>query len=61
MTETVSALTSFLTEIDGIFTQILDWVGDVLTVVTAQPILLFACVAGFACIAIGVVKRLIRL
>lgn len=57
----VSALSAFLTNLDGIMTQILDWTGDVLAVVEAQPILLFAAVGGFALIAVGVVKRLIRL
>ena len=60
MTEiTMSAI---LTDIGTFFTQSVAWLGDVLDVVTGNPVLLILCVAmpviGFS---VGLLNRLIRL
>lgn len=60
MTEiTMSAI---LTDIGTFFTQSVAWLGDILDVVTGNPVLLILCVAmpviGFS---VGLLNRLIRL
>lgn len=56
------AMSGFLSNIGVFFTQSLDWLGEVLTVVTENPALtvlvLAMPVAGFA---VGLLSRLIRL
>lgn len=56
------AMSSFLTEVGTFFTQAVAWLGDVLDVITANPVLLVLCIAmpivGFA---VGLLGRLIRL
>ena len=55
-------MSSFLTEIGTFFTQAITWLGDVLDVIVANPVLLVMVVAmpivGFA---VGLLGRLIRL
>lgn len=56
------AMTAFLTEIGTFFTQATTWMGDVLDIIVANPVLLVLVVAmpvvGFA---VGLLSRLIRL
>lgn len=56
------AMTAFLTDVGTFFTQAVGWMGDVLTEVTSNPVLLVMVVAmpvvGFA---VGLLGRLIRL
>lgn len=56
------AMTAFLTNIGTFFTQSVAWMGDVLTEVTSNPVLLVMVIAmpvvGFA---VGLLGRLIRL
>lgn len=56
------AMSSFLTEIGTFFTQATTWMGDVLDIIVANPVLLVMVVAmpvvGFA---VGLLSRLIRL
>lgn len=55
-------MSAFLTEIGTFFTQSVTWLGDVLDVITASPVLTVLCVAmpivGFA---VGLLGRLIRI
>lgn len=53
------AMTSFLSDISSIVTQILTWVASVCTTITGQPILLFT--VGFLAIggAVGIFGRLL--
>lgn len=59
---TENAMSTFLTEIGTFFTQSVTWIGDVLDVIVANPVLLVMVVAmpivGFA---VGLLGRLIRL
>lgn len=56
------AMTTILTSIGEFFTQSITWLGDVLDVVTENPVLLIMVIAmpivGFA---VGLLSRLIRL
>ena len=56
------AMSAFLTEIGTFFTQSTTWLGDVLDIVVANPVLLVMVVAmpvvGFS---VGLLGRLIRL
>lgn len=54
-------LATLLTNIGSIFTAMMGWVGDVLDVIAEQPILLLFVVGTFALVAVGVVRRLLRL
>ena len=60
MTET--AMADILTQIGTFFTQSVTWMGDVLDVITGNPVLLVMVIAmpvvGFA---VGLLSRLIRL
>lgn len=53
---------SFLSDIGTFFTQAMTWLGDVLDIIVANPVLLVLCIAmpivGFA---VGLLGRLIRL
>jgi len=58
----VSAMTTLLTGIGSFFTQSVDWLGDVLTVITGNPALLILVIAmpviGFS---VGLLNRLIKM
>lgn len=58
----VSAMTTLLTGIGSFFTQSVEWVGDVLTVITGNPALLILVIAmpviGFS---VGLLNRLIKM
>lgn len=59
---TENAMSEILTNIGTFFTQSVTWMGDVLDVITGNPVLLVMVVAmpvvGFA---VGLLSRLIRL
>ena len=52
-------MTEILTSIGAVFTQAVDWMGELVTVITSNPVLIILCVAmpviGFA---VGLLKRL---
>ena len=52
-------MTEILTSIGAVFTQAVDWMGELVTVITGNPVLIILCVAmpviGFA---VGLLKRL---
>lgn len=54
-------LAQILEAITTIFTSIISWVGSVITMITSNPLILLFVVMGVALIAVGVVKRLLRL
>lgn len=58
----VSVMTTLLTGIGSFFTQCVDWLGDVLTVITGNPALLILVIAmpviGFS---VGLLNRLIKM
>lgn len=55
-------MSSFLTEIGTFFTQAVSWMGDILDIIVANPVLTVMVIAmpivGFA---VGLLSRLIRL
>lgn len=56
------AMTAILTSIGEFFTQSITWLGDVLAVVTENPVLLIMVIAMPICgFAVGLLSRLIRL
>ncbi len=59
---TEGAMSAILTEIGTFFTQAVTWLGDVLDVIVANPILLILVVAMPVCgFAVGLLNRLIKL
>lgn len=58
----VSAMTTLLGGIGSFFTQSVEWLGDVLTVITGNPALLILVIAmpviGFS---VGLLNRLIKM
>ena len=55
-------MTAFLTDIGTFFTQAIDWLGKVITVVISNPALLVLVIAMPVCgFAVGLLSRLIRL
>lgn len=56
------AMTAILTSIGEFFTQSITWLGNVLDVVTENPVLLIMVIAMPVCgFAVGLLSRLIRL
>lgn len=56
------AMSAILTEIGVFFTQAITWLGNVLDVVTENPVLLIMVIAMPVCgFAVGLLSRLIRL
>ena len=59
---TEGAMSAILTEIGTFFTQAVTWLGDVLDVIVANPVLLILVVAMPVCgFAVGLLNRLIKL
>lgn len=54
-------MATLLTTITSILTSIVSWVTSVVSMITSNPLILLFVIIGVALIAIGVVKRLIRL
>ena len=52
---------SILTAITAILTQALVWVGQVVTVVTEQPLILFFVVLGGIYIGVNMLRRLLHI
>lgn len=58
---TIMTLAQILAAITSIFTEIVSWVGSVITMITSNPLILLFVVMGVALIAIGVVRRLLNI
>lgn len=57
----VDPMADILSAITSILTSIVSWVGSIVTVITSNPLILLFVVIGVGLVAIGVVKRLLRL
>lgn len=53
-------LTQFMTDVGGMFTTAMTWVGDVAATIVSQPLLLASAAVGFIGLGIGLYKRLTR-
>ena len=58
---TTMTLAQVLESITTILTSVISWTGSVITMVTSNPLILVFVLLGVGLIAIGVVRRLIRL
>lgn len=56
----VVTLSSILTDIGSVFTQIISWVGTVTTTIVSSPLLLIGVSIPIAGAGIGFFKRLLR-
>jgi len=56
--EAVSTLSTFLGDIGTVFTSMTGWVGDVISLVMDNPVLLVGCTIGFAFTAVRLFKSL---
>lgn len=54
-------MAELLSTITTILTSIISWTQSVITMITSNPLILLFVIMGVALIAIGVVKRLLRL
>lgn len=61
MEATATTMADILSAITTILTSVISWVGSIVTVITSNPLILLFVVIGVGLIAIGVVKRLLRL
>lgn len=52
---------AILDSVGLIVTESIGWIGDYVTVITGQPLLLMFTVTGFVGLGVGLIKRLIRL
>lgn len=57
ITQTAATISTFLTEIAALFTQILTWLGAVIDVIEAEPILLIFVAIVVVRMVIGIVRR----
>lgn len=60
MAETMT-MTTLLETITSIFTSMMSWVSTVFTTIAGNPILLLFVVGTFSLVAIGIVRRLLKL
>lgn len=58
---TTMTLAQVLEAITTILTSVISWTGSVITMVTSNPLILVFVLLGVGLIAVGVVRRLIRL
>lgn len=58
MQEAVSTLATYLGDIGTVFTSMTGWVGDVITMIMDNPVLLVGCTLGFGFTAIRMFKSL---
>lgn len=54
-------MTQILSAVTEILSSIVSWVGSVINMITSNPLILLFVIMGVALIAIGVVKRLLKL
>lgn len=56
--EVPTVMETFLANVTTVFTSVLDWTGQVATMVLEQPVFLVPVILSIACIGIGIFKRL---
>jgi len=54
-------LQALLQAVGSIFTQLIDWVGDIVQVITDNPLLLIFVVISLAFTGVAMIRRLLRL
>lgn len=59
--ETPTAMESLITTITSLVTAAVDWVGQYVTAITANPLLLIFVVTAFVGLGVGLISRIIRL
>ena len=57
---TTVTISTILESVGSVFTSAIDWVGDVATTITGEPILLLFTVLPLCGIGIGMFKRLLN-
>lgn len=60
MSETVTVAT-IIANVTSIVTAAVGWVGQFVTLITGNPLLLMFVISGFAGLGVGLIKRIIRL
>lgn len=58
---TAATLTTILSDVGSIVTQVATWVGQYGTVITSNPIIEMFVITSFVGLGVGIMKRLIRL
>ena len=59
--ETPTAMESLITSITSFVTAAVGWVGQYVTAITANPLLLIFVVTAFVGLGVGLISRIIRL
>lgn len=54
------SLSQFLSDINSVFTQAIDWVGAVANVIAGNPFLLMAVILPVVGLGVGLFRRLLR-
>lgn len=61
MGETTVTVATIIANVTTIVTEAIKWVGQFVTVITANPLLLMFVIAGFVGLGVGLIKRIVRL
>lgn len=61
MTTTAMTMESLMTAVGTLVTNAVTWIGDYVTVITENPLLLCFVIVSFVGLGVGLINRLIRL
>lgn len=54
-------MASILTSVTAVVTEAIAWIGDYVTLIQGQPLLLLFVITSFVGLGVGLIKRIIRL
>lgn len=57
---TAITISTVLTEVGNVVSSGIEWIGDYLTVITSNPVLLLFVIVPFVGLGIGLLRRLMR-
>lgn len=61
MGETTVTVATIIANVTTIVTEAIKWVGQFVTVITSNPLLLMFVIMGFVGLGVGLIKRIVRL
>lgn len=61
MGETTVTVATIIANVTTIVTEAIKWVGQFVTVISANPLLLMFVIMGFVGLGVGLIKRIVRL
>lgn len=61
MQSTAGSLSSIIADVSSLVTAVIGWIGEFVTVIVSNPILLIGVLIGLTGLAVGMISRLMRL